>query len=478
MFKKEGKYSRIAECYVDSHRHLIIILSIGTPAHTRSKSHKSYVIPDTNWNVLDRNMLRPSRNDIELVQSVFEMDKINIRLQSQRIKYISTWHSVLLSSRRIHSRTRQEEIVKLGRTVRMWGNLGGGDFPDHLLYIPGSFECPKTIFREDFKRSVVWTHTDNLLLSQPARIGKVTRFFLNATVTESLLLSTGCQHRTIISTKLSSYKDQLCRVWLSQAPEIQHDLGLTNISGYHLGIVTDVQIQVDIKLHHIPLHQLIKNNPNAEIQLLISDPGINYEDGTIIQPSVSWLINIEGQNVDKVLNRLFSAEISLYPIINYWNTFVYDALHELYRKCDLDISDVSRLLHIPKFNQNQRETLNKTQLYIEDKAVDFFFTEYEKYNTLHSCNIPVVKIQQLSSLSWIGVTIFEDHLSTRETRYGFKGGHDHTKCTYSMSMPTGNEGWEDIMTSDLSNIVCECGESWIEAKDSSESINIEWEDVV
>ncbi|KAF9008023.1 hypothetical protein BDQ17DRAFT_1539742 [Cyathus striatus] len=222
----------------------------------------------------------------------------------------------------------------------------------------------------------------------------------------------------------------------------------------------------------------MKKNPNAEIQLLISDPGINYEDGTIIQPSVSWSTNIRGQNFDKVSSRLFSAEISLYPIINYWNTFVYDALRELHKKCDLDTCDLSRLLGIPIFNQNQRETLNKTQSYVEDKVVSFFLTEHEKHSILNSYDIPVVGIQQLSSLSWIGVTIFEDHLSTRETRYGFKEGHDHTKGTYNVAMPTGNEGWEDIMTSDLSNTVYECGESWIEAKDSSDSITIEWENVV
>ncbi|KAF8986387.1 hypothetical protein BDQ17DRAFT_1376184 [Cyathus striatus] len=467
LCEHEGAYTYVTDFYVDSYGNLKAILSVHNPYIPDGFGY-GYIV----GSFTSQNIPQLSGSDLGVIQSILKNDDITSPIRFRIIEV--TLHRAFLTVK-VETMTRNRFECYLDCSVMILNN-------NLHPYVAGHF---KVVHQHDFKRKTTWQIQRNKIFQKhQVRVGELTRFQLtNESITPEVCKKV--YHQQIqVHGCCEILDDAYHTSWLAQVPHILEGCGfLAANDPFGLGMVSRVDITLDINILFPPLIGLMENSPQRDVYLFISDPEIDKVNGKVYPPHVYWSLDRSGtkplSEYFATSNGLTISNIRLNPWVSYWEKFYYEALRDFYNACGIHVSDVFSLLCLPELTSGLRaESFIKSSSYIEEiDGIDYYKTKNEfrisqelpRY-LIRRNNITIdvtkktkptdqyiMKIESpdISSLAWIGITSLEDCFGILSTVYETKyvqairrKNYHQYLCEHELRCRKEDE-WEEITHTEL-----------------------------
>ncbi|KAF8987660.1 hypothetical protein BDQ17DRAFT_1334941 [Cyathus striatus] len=224
----------------------------------------------------------------------------------------------------------------------------------YIHYILGHVK----IIQRNFDSSS-WFCSSNLFYQETSYLNHLTCFKLSSYAVTAF--KNADHHESISIVENYHITEDTYHDWLHEASQILEEHAfipvihnINDTKRNYLGIaqsncpkVSSVEIYIEITTFFSAILHYVENNKDAEVDLFISDPGIDPVDGMVLEPHIFWSLEKSGAKPltefsATLIGLSACANVAMTLKISYWDKFYYEALRGLYKMCGLTTSDVSR----------------------------------------------------------------------------------------------------------------------------------------
>ncbi|KAF8989117.1 hypothetical protein BDQ17DRAFT_1478959, partial [Cyathus striatus] len=360
--------------------------------------------------------LRSPGSDLIPIQSIINRNDITSSTCFKMAEVISKWYYAFLSVKETTT-TKNKFEWYLGCPVVMF-NDSCMEF-DIFSHLSGHFEA---INSQRKNPKTTWTLKHNNLL-----------FHIHETFTENLtclrirkesiieMAFKNVDHHKITVYGYCEISEDAYHHWLSQVPYVlkNHPLFI-DITPLNFGIVSQVNITLEINIFLSSLICLMEGILKAEVYLFILDPNIDKDSGKVSPPQVYWSLDQLGT---KSLSDGFAAskgltisKIELSPQLLGLPKFIPGKAKNIIKSSSSYIEDKDNINYLKTYDEFKRAQ-EKSRFHLERDHNTIWWTNE---TGLMDRYISEVQSPDITSLAWIGITTLEDCFRLLGTVYETK----------------------------------------------------------